>query len=221
MGTALLIAAVWGALNAQSTYWEFALYFYTGSIVFEMLSVSVIGGQDALMNAGGYIKQARIPFLIFQIRVILTGTVIFICALCGLLFLQAVSGVLPPLGPQMFLILAFVPIYILFLIPVAIITSTIGVTFRDFKHISQLGMQTLFMLSPIMLPRAIFERPELRFMEIFDPVLPLLDMFRDPVLYGKFWQVQDVLVISGWTVGLWCVAILVSSSHGRKLVYAI
>jgi len=46
-------------------------------------------------------------------------------------------------------------------------------------------------------------------------------MMRDPVLYGRFWQAQDVLVISAWTVGLWCVAILVSGSHGRKLVFAI
>ena len=221
MGMALAIAFVWGSLHGQLTYWEFALYYYSGHIAFDGLAVAVVGGQDALLNAGGYLRQARIPFLIFQTRVIFTGVIVFLFALAGLLFLQAVSGALPPIGLHTLLIIAFVPIYILFLVPIAMITSTVGLVFRDFKHISQLVMQMLFLLSPVMLPRDVFERPELRFMEFADPVLPLLDMMRDPVLYGRFWQAQDVLVISAWTVGLWCVAILVSGSHGRKLVFAI
>src|SRR3990167_8054423 len=40
---ALLIAAVWGSLHKSATYWEFALYVFSGMIVWEFFSNVVLG----------------------------------------------------------------------------------------------------------------------------------------------------------------------------------
>jgi ABC-type polysaccharide/polyol phosphate export permease len=58
-------------------------------------------------------------------------------------------------------------------------------------------------------------------MEIVNPVVPLLDMLRDPVMYGRLWDPQDIIVISAWSVGLWILAMFVAASSGRKVVFAI
>ena len=221
LGFALVIAAVWGGLNRSASYWDFAVYVFSGHIVFEMFGNTLIAGQDSLLNAGGYLRQARIPFLVFQVRPVLTGAVVFSFAQIGLLGMVAALGMMPALGPQLFLLPAFVGLYVLFLIPLAVIMSSVGLNFRDLKHISGLFVQAMFLLSPVMLPREVLAQPPLNFMEYVNPLVPLLDMFRDPILKGAFWDQQDVIVVSLWIAGLWVLAIITAVSFGRRLVYAI
>lgn len=221
LGFALMIALVWGSLQKMGNYWEFALYVFTGHVAFEMFSAAVIGGQDSLAGAAGYLKQARIPFFIFQARTVLTSTVIFFFATLGVFLFAAATGAFPPLGFHLFLVPAFVAVFILFLTPIAMLMSITGLLFRDVKHIAQIGVQGLFLTSPVMLPREIFAEPHLKFFEFLNPLIPLFDLYRAPILHGALWNTQDVIVVSIWIVGLWSAAIISSASVGRRLVYAV
>lgn len=218
---ALIMAMVWGNVHHQSSYWQFAAYVFSGQIVFEKFSNAVIASQDSLLGAGGYLKQARIPFLIFQVRNILSGSVILFFAVIGLFIFLGPIGMLPAFGWHLLLIPLFFLIYPIFLTPIAVILSIASLQFRDLKHISGLVVQAVFLLSPVMLPRDILDQPHLKFLEVLNPMVPVLDMFRDPVLYSRLWNPQDVLLFSCWTVGLWTLAIVSSVSAGRKLIYAI
>ena len=218
---ALMIALVWGGLQRTGNYREFALYVFTGQVVFEMFGTTVIGGQDAIAGAAGFVKQARIPFFVFQLRTVLTSTVIFLFAIIGVFAFAAGVGSFPPIGLHLLLVPAFVGIYILFLTPIAILMSVTGLLFRDVKHIAQIGVQGLFLTSPVMLPREMFAEPHLKFLEFLNPLVAILGLFRAPVLQGVFWNVQDMIVVAIWIVGLWSVAIITSMSVGRRLVFAI
>jgi len=218
---ALMIAFVWGALQRGLGYWGYAVYFLAGMTIFEFFSTCVMGGQDALIQGGGYLKQARIPFFIFQLRVVLTALVFVLFEIVAVFAFAAATGNLPPPGQHLLL----VPVYLAFLLVFAtgtvILMSIIGTFFRDVKHISGLALRALMLLSPVMLPREIFDQPQMKFMEFLNPLVPLLDMFRDPILNGRMWQVQDVLVLSAWTVGIWVAAIIASTSVGRRVIFAI
>ena len=221
MAFALTIALVWGTLQKTAGYFEFALYVFTGQVVFEMFSTAVIGGQDSLAGAAGYLKQARIPFLIFQVRTVLTGATILFFGTIGFFAFAAVAGGLPPLGFHLFLIPAFFLLYVMFLTPIAMMMSFTGLKFRDVKHIAQIGVQAAMLLSPVMLPREIFDAPQLKFFEFLNPLVAVLDLYRAPVLYGTFWEPKDLIVISIWIVALWSAAMVSSISLGRRLVYAL
>ena len=173
------------------------------------------------MSAGGFLKQARIPFFIFQARVVLTACVIFICATLGVFAFQLITGQVPPLGPHLALLGAFLPMMILFLLPLSVIMSIIGTLFRDVKHIAGLAVQAMMFMSPVILPREVLEAPHLQAMQYINPMVPLLDMFRAPILYGNYWLMQDVLVVLIWTAALWALAIIMSINVGRKLVFAV
>lgn len=218
---ALIIAAVWGALQRRLNYVEFALYVFTGSVVFDLFATAVNNGQDALTNAAGFVRQARIPFLIFQLRSVLTGIVMFLFSLIGVLVFAAVTGHLQSFGLPLVLIPAFVCVAILFMLPIAIIMSNIGAMYRDVRHIAALAERAIYMISPVFLPREILENPHLSFLQMANPLVPFIDMFRDPVVNGVFWEVQDMLAMSAWICGLWALAITVSVSNGRKLVFAL
>lgn len=218
---ALLIAAVWGALQRSVTYWEFALYVFTGQVAFELFSTAFGGGQYALVHAAGFVKQARIPFFIFQLRIMLSAVVMFFFALIGVFLFAVASGQPPAFGPNLLLIPAYVVVAVLFCVPIIIIMSIVGALFRDVGHISVLIERAIFLLSPVMLPREILDQPQLKFLEFVNPIVPFLDMFRDPVMYGKLWDPQDVVVMSIWIVGLWGIALTTAISSGRRVVFAI
>jgi lipopolysaccharide transport system permease protein len=218
---ALMIAAVWGALQKSVSYMEFALYVFTGMVVFEMFATALQGGQDALMGAAGFVKQARIPFFIFQLRVVLSGLVMLLFSLIGIFLFSTAIGHPPELGTHLLLIPAFLPIIALFTLPIVIIMSIIGALYRDVRHIASLFERAMFLISPVMLPRQVLAEPQLRFLEFVNPMVPLIDMFRAPLVYHKMWEPQQVIVISIWIVGLWTIALITAASSGRKVVFAL
>lgn len=218
---ALMIAFVWGALSRTGNYWEFALYVLVGMTAFELFGAALSGGQDAIANAAGFVKQARIPLFVFQLRVVLSASANFLFAMIGVVIFGLAIGGLPAPGLHLLLLPAFLVVAVLFALPITIIMSLLGALYRDVRHISGLAERAIFLLSPVMLPREVLEQPQLKFMEFLNPIVPFLDMFRDPLVHGRLWDQQDVLVMSVWIVGLWAIALLTSGSVGRRVVFAI
>ncbi len=218
---ALVIAAVWGALRGAEDYWTFAAYVFSGMVVWECFANVFIGAQDALPRAQGYLKQTRVPFLIFQIRVPLLGMVLLLFGILGLYGFLTFLQQVPPPGYHLLLIPAFIVAFFLFTVPTAILMSIVGLHFRDVRHASTVLIQGLFFLSPVMLPRESLDVPQLTFLQFANPMIPVLDMFRDPVLYGQYWNETDVVTLAAWIGGLWIVALAVSMKVGRRLVFAL
>jgi lipopolysaccharide transport system permease protein len=217
----LLIAWAWGTIFQQQSYWEYAVYVFSGMLVWEYVGNTLLGSMDSLISSVGYLRQARVPFLIFQARVPLTGTVVFFAGLLGLLGMVAALQMLPPLGLHLLLIPAFPFVMVAFFLPVAIIFSVLGAQFRDLRHIVGIAMQALFFVSPVMLDRSLFLGDRLGILQYANPIVPLLDMFRGPVLDGRMWSTQEMLVVGLWGAGLWVLASVVAIRAGRKLVFAL
>lgn len=218
---ALMIAVVWGSLLQPGDYWAFSIYIFSGLIVWEYLNTVVLVSQDALVHADGYLKQTRIPFLIFQVRVPLGSMVIFLCGFIGLVALSAVLGSLPPPGEHLLLIPAFAFLLLLFGIPLSVLMSIMNAKFRDVKYISQIAMQGLFFISPVMLDRGVFERPELQFLKYANPAISLLDLFRSPVINGTLWRPEAVISLLIWIGALWVLAGIAAVRVGRRIIFAL
>lgn len=221
LGFSLMLALVWGALFKSKTFWEFAIYTFSGLIVWEFFVATVMGGLVALMNAAGYLKQSRIPLLVFQIRVPLTALVIFLFAIIGLFGLMGALAVLPPLGLHYLYVALFPAVMLFLMVPLAILFSLLGAQFRDTQHIMTLVVQGLFFISPVMLPREVLAEPQLAWLQYINPMVSLLDLFRDPLLHGLAWSSEDVIVVSAWGAGLWMLAAFVSARFGRQIVFAL
>ena len=83
----LTIAFIWGVVF-KVPYLEYAIYVFSGMIVWEYFGNTIMASQDALINSEGYLKQGRIPFLIFQLRAPLSGFFTFVAGFVGLVGLQ-------------------------------------------------------------------------------------------------------------------------------------
>jgi lipopolysaccharide transport system permease protein len=217
---ALVLALVWGAVF-EKDYLAFSVYVLSGFIVWEYFSNTVLTAQDSLISAEGYLKQARIPLLVFQMRAPFAGLVTFFAGLASLFLLQAALGRLPAFGWHLAQIPLFIPLLLLFIMPVAIIFSVLGTQFRDLRHASLIAINALFFLSPIMLAREYLSSERLAFLQYANPIIPLLDLFRAPVLDGVFWPGGELIIIGIWIAALWIIAIALSVFFGRRIVFSI
>lgn len=217
----LLIAWAWGTIFQAQSYWEFAVYVYAGMIVWEFLGNTLNASMDALVSAVGYLRQARIPFFIFQARVPATGFVIFLAGMVGLLAMVAALRMYPAPGPHLFFVAGYPFLLTAFLMPLAIIFSVLGAKIRDLRHIIAIALQALFFVSPVMLDRTIFMQDRLEILNYLNPMVPLLEMLRGPLLDGKMWTTQEMVVVGSWGGGLWVLAFVVALRASRKLVFAL
>lgn len=221
LGYSLIIAWAWGAIFRSSDYLGFAIYVYSGMLVWEYFSNCINGSLEGLMAAVGYLRQARIPLFVFQLRIPLTGGVTAVCALAGLLLMMLVLGRFPAPGLHLLLVPASFAILVLFMTPIAIIFSIFGAQLRDLKHIMGLVLQLLFFLSPVMMVRDQLDRPALMILKFINPLVPLLDMLREPLLYGHYWAPTSVVTVAIWGATLWIIAGFTAVSAGRRVVFAI
>ncbi len=217
---AAMIAAVWSAMFDRPLL-AFAMYVYAGMIVWECVSQTIAGALNALTASEGYLKQTRIPFFVFQARVALTNIVIFTCGLVGLVIVLPLLGQMPMPGWHLLLAPLFYPLLLLFITPLAIIFSVLGTQFRDVHHITTIALQALFFLSPVLLDRAYLDRPQLAWLPWANPLVPLLDMFRAPLIDGTGWRWLDLGIVGLWIVLLWTLALAMARLFGRRLVFAL
>ncbi len=221
LGFSLIVALVWSQVFKTQSIETFIIYVFSGMLIWEYFSQSVIVSLDSLINSAGYLKQARIPFLVFQMRVPLSALVVLMFGMIGLFGMMAAVGHLPPLGFHLLLLPVYFLMLVTFMIPMSVIASIVGPSFRDSKHVIGLLLQAVFFVSPVMLERGVLNNEAIAFIKYLNPLVPLLDLFRDPMLYGKLWQAHDVLVWLGWTAGLWIVAVLAAARAGRSIIFAL
>jgi len=223
----ILIGWVWGSLFNYPSVWDYALYIFSGLIVWEYFATVMNVSQDALTSAEGYLKQTRIPFLIFQIRTAMTGMVVLWAGAIGLVLMQFVLmqlGLLhePPVwGPYLFLLPPYFVILFLFMAPLAIVMSILGTQIRDLKYVTMLAVQALFFISPVMLDRKLIDSEKMQVLNIVNPMSQLLHMFRQIMTYGEGWRQEQIVTVLAWGSAFWAIAIFLSIRSGRRLVYAL
>lgn len=217
----LLIAWAWGTIFNSQSYWEYAVYVFCGMIVWDYFGNTINGSMDALVGSVGYLRQARVPFFIFQARVPFTGFVVFLAGLAGLLAMVLALQLLPPPGWHLLLLVAYPFVLTALFLPLAIIFSILGAQFRDVRHIVSIAMQALFFVSPVMIDRSLFVDDRLAIMQYANPLVPLLDMLRGPLLDGRLWSPQEVFVVGGWWAAMWVVAAVIALRASRKIVFAL
>ena len=177
----LIIAWAWGTIFKSTSYWEFAVYVFSGMLVWEFVGNTTLGSLDGLLNAVGYLRQSRVPLFVFQIRVPLVGLVIFGSGVVGLAIMLLATGTSPPPGPHLLLVPAFMAILLAFATPIAVICSILGAQMRDLKHITGIALQALFFLSPVMIERRFLDEEQLKILNYANPHVPLIDMFPAPI----------------------------------------
>ncbi len=202
----------------QQSFIDYSVYLFSGMIVWDFVTGCVNSGATCFLGAEGYIRQTRLPMAIYPLKTVLYCFIIFILALAGF---TAYTALFKPqvFSWQWIYLLPFFGVLIAFAAPLAIISAIINIRFRDYQQFIGLALQILWYLSPILLPRELFDRPELRDWAAINPIVPLMDVFRGPLLNGTVPLLSQYSMLLVWAAGLWVVAISMLVKHERKIIF--
>ncbi len=160
----------------------FAPFLLCGLALWQFVSSCCISGSGCFIQGEAYIRQYPAPMAIYPLRVVL-----------GAGFHSCISLLVAILGTCYFLhvpnlssLLSLVPTVVLILLlgwSLAILFGLANVAFRDTQHLTEVGLQGLFYLTPIFYPLEKFEsRVQFLWLLKWNPLTPFLDLIREPLL---------------------------------------
>lgn len=197
---------------------SYILYVITGFTIWDLMAGSITGGTASIQQGEGYLRQTRLPYMLFPIRTVtfLMVNTIFASLAAALL----ISVLEPKLVTWTWLLW---PVVLLaaycFAIPICLISAIANLKFRDYQHAISLVVFLLWYLSPNIVAREIYEKMPLKAFTDVNPFASLLDMFRDITLAGRVPNIHDVSILAIYGVALWVISLTWLRAEGRRLIY--
>ena len=179
---------------------NFAIFLLSGLLPWLFFSTSVLQGLNSILVNQELIRKVRLPQAVFPLSVVGSNLVNFTLSLAPLLLLMAVLR--QPITPALLFLPAGMLILTVFTSGVTLLFSTFTVFFRDVRHLTEVLLQMLLYLSPVLYDlQMLGDRGEwwFRAFRLFlrlNPISYLLPLFRDPVYYGHLPPLGVVTVSS-------------------------
>jgi ABC-type polysaccharide/polyol phosphate export permease len=148
------------------------------------ISGVTIRGCGCFVEAESYIRQHSLPMAVYPLRTALGAMIHFAIALSVVLIMVWYFRGFANL--QALAILPFsLALLLLFGWSVALLAGYVNSLFRDIQHLSDIGFQVLFYLTPIIYPPESLAQTRLAQLVNYNPLVPFLAIIRDPLLEGR------------------------------------
>jgi ABC-2 type transport system permease protein len=189
--------------------YSYPVYALAGILFWNFFSQSIVASMNSLRGNAGILQKLPVPKAVFPIATTVSGIVNLLLALVPLFGILLFTG--HPVGPS----LLFLPVSILlaglFTLGAGLLLSPLAVFFSDVVELVTV-MLTLFMyLTPIFYPMSIVPE-QFRWLVKFNPIRSILEVFRDPIYFGKIPPTQHLAVCLGVALA----ALLIGSLAFRR-----
>ncbi len=203
---------------------DFAPYLMAGLTYWQFITTTSIQGAECFFTGECYIRQHPAPMAIYPLRTMLGAAFHFSMGYLLVIALAVIfKGVAFLNVPAL---LSLVPTFALlaaFGWSLAILFGLATVRFRDFKHMSDVGFQALFYLTPIMYGKeqiqALLERRTVGWIFVLNPFVPILDLIRSPLVEGTAPPLSAYLAASLITVLTAVVAGVAMRLEERRIIF--
>ena len=215
----LLLSFVMGSLFHRNIG-TYALYVYSGIIVWSFIVDSGVVGATAFTSAEGYMKQFKHPLLIYTLRVTLYNLIVFLIAFMGLLLWTLIADE----KNINWSIISLVPTLLLYFFmgwALSTIVAFIYTRFRDFQQLLILTFQAIWYASPVFIAASILEKIHNGILVYYNPVYHILNLVRDPLLQGIFPKELDYLYLICITAVFWLFAIFFICRRERDVIFSL
>jgi ABC-2 type transport system permease protein len=162
--------------------YRYPVYALAGILFWNFFSQSIVASMNSLRGNAGILQKLPVPKAVFPVATVISGVVNLCLALVPLFVILIATG--HPLDPA----LLFLPVSILlaaiFTLGAGLLLSPLAVFFSDVVELVGVVLMLLMYLTPIFYPMAIVP-DEFRWLVRFNPIRSVLEVFRDPIYYGK------------------------------------
>jgi ABC-type polysaccharide/polyol phosphate export permease len=167
--------------------------------LFYLVSNSLSGGVKSVTAGQRLILNTAFPRMMLPISATVIAFFKFIPTLFVFLIMRTVLGL--SFDWEMMWAIPIILITLIFSLGVAILISTINVYFRDIASFLPYLIRTLLYLSPI-LYEASSLKPELRILEYFNPLFPILESWSLSIVHAQAPHLSSMLSACAWAFGV-------------------
>ena len=215
----VVFSAIW-----KANVVDFAPYVMAGLTLWQFISTSLLQGCDCFFAGEGYIRQHPAPMAIYPLRTVLGAAFHFTM---GYSLVIVISLIFHGFGYiSMTALLSLLPAFALLLVfgwSLAALFAVATVRFRDLRHLSEVGLQALFYLTPIIYGAQqvteLLERRTVGWIFLLNPFVPFLDMLRSPVCDGRAATPATFLAASLITLTCLVAAVVTLRAEEREIVF--
>jgi len=151
----------------------------TGIITWALISTTISESTSALIEASNYIRQIKLPFIVFILRILVRNLIIFVHNLVVLVPCMVSCHV--PVGFQSLALFPSLLIIIITGVGFGLSLGMLGARFRDINQLVASVIQVFFFLTPIIWdPQTLAER--YHFIVKINPFAQFVNLVRAPLL---------------------------------------
>lgn len=186
---------------------EYMPYVLSGMLFWDLVSSSFNSGGYSIIGSEGFIRQCSHPLTMYTLKCALVYVITFLIALVSLAVWVVVRAPLHLLLALVTLPLTLV-IYFIFVWSATTIAGYTCVQYRDYPMMAPLILQVVWYISPIFFQKEMFESsPSFYAWFQINPVTHMLNLLREPMLYGRWPSTEDYAICAAFTLlfVLWAV----------------
>lgn len=183
--------------SGQGKPLNFGLYIFAGMLPWLAIQESLQRGTTVFVDQSHLIRHHAIPLYLIPFHIVLSATVSEIMALMVFLLIKGLID--QNITSYCVLIMALIPIQIIFCYGMALMVATLTVFLRDFSHLTTTILFVWFFTSPIVFPLESLPAYLQRIIW-FNPLTGLTEIYRDLLLVGRLPAVPAVASFLFFTV---------------------
>jgi ABC-type polysaccharide/polyol phosphate export permease len=216
--TVIICAAFSTVLGADLR--TYAPFLMAGLTLWNYLTTVSLLGSHTFFQAEAYIRQHPAPLAIYPLRTMLGNAFHGVLAFGLVLLLGFAFRGFPGLLP----LLSLIPTFALLMVlgwSLSTFFGLINVRFGDARHVSEIGFQALFYLTPIIYEPDLLVKRGLGFLLRVNPVVPFLDLVRQPILEGMVPSPATYALASLLVLASFLVAAALLRYEERRLIFLL
>ncbi len=125
---------------------HYYIFLASGLITWTLISTIIIESSDAFMEAQEYIKQIKLPYTLYIMRILTRNFIVFLHNLLPIIPIIIYMHVFPNIISILFGVLVILLCGVIY----GLLLAIMGTRYRDIKQIINSLVQIIFLLTPIM-----------------------------------------------------------------------
>ena len=188
---------------------NYPVYALAGIMFWNFFSQSITSSMNSLRGNAQLLTKIPVPKAVFPLATVIAGVINLVFALVPLFAILLLTG--HPIRPALLFVPAAILLAALFTLGAGLLLSPMAVFFYDTIEMIGVTMTLLMYMTPIFYPMDIV--PE-RFLWAvrFNPIRSVLEVFRDPIYFGKIPPLTHLMV----AVAVTAVALLIGVVAFRR-----
>jgi ABC-type polysaccharide/polyol phosphate export permease len=214
----VILCTVFGQLFNANLH-EYAPLVMSGITFWGFVTTCTVTGCQCFFQGEGYIRQYPAPMAIYPLRTMLGASFHFSVALSMVAVLNGVLNGYASVWPLLSLLPTF-GLMMVFGWALATLFGLVNVRFRDTHHLSEIGLQILFYVTPVMYPPELLANRRVGWVMDFNPIVPFLNLLREPLSTKSHVPgLTTYLLAALITTALATAASFALKSQERKLIF--